>query len=261
MCSLFNFILFFSAKKKCTVCVPNVRFKRSYNLKLHMKTAHSQYVHKAVCPVRFCSFPLFSTITNMRVHFKRIHKKKSFPKDKSEIEWIWVLTSTLMNGRSRGQRGHDSEESDSEYFAKLRRKQRKVPVIVTTDDDSEDDNIPLRHLIPFQQLTEQPSDADINMSDEEASIDLGLLHPEVILQQLDDDAPMNIPTDANDPCEEFVVARAVDDPINVSADEILIRVFTEPLEQQMVVQQSDCSPWVWENFECSGGYLFQGNYS
>lgn len=112
--TFFKHVFFsFYSRKICTVCIPNVRFKRSYNLQLHMQTAHSKYVAKAVCPVRGCANPLFSTITNMRVHFGRIHngkrykhgnkqKKLPFPKDTSKIRWVWVLASRLINGRRRG---------------------------------------------------------------------------------------------------------------------------------------------------------------
>lgn len=89
----------------------------------HLATAHSDLVHKAVCPV---CYMMFSTIPNMRVHFKRVHRSKIGPngrkmkaiifdeKMEERVFWVWVSKDSLMNGRYYGQFETNSSSNSSD---------------------------------------------------------------------------------------------------------------------------------------------------
>lgn len=124
----------------CKIC--KINFKRSYSVTLHLKTQHKDFVQKAICPVckRFVS-----NMANLRVHLSRLHKnhkitKKAKKMTKNDVKWTWVRSSSLVNGRHRGdQRSErnsstESEENDApmEYLV--------ANGIIDDDDDDEEES-------------------------------------------------------------------------------------------------------------------------
>lgn len=79
-------------KPVCHYC--GEKFKRKFNLKNHMKTAHVELVQKLACPV--CS-QLVSNTSNLRVHIIRCHKGQKL-KEK-EVPVKFVKKSKLVHGR------------------------------------------------------------------------------------------------------------------------------------------------------------------
>lgn len=89
----------FSARKRlrCNRCNPPITFKRAYTFTMHKRTAHQRHVKKLVCPI--CK-SLTSNLSNLRVHYKRFHKKKNLNNRTIQtLEEVWVKKNQLINGR------------------------------------------------------------------------------------------------------------------------------------------------------------------
>lgn len=83
-------------KTKKNMCMKCKKFfRRESTLNEHDKTAHSPKIKKAVCPL--CE-QLYSSVTNLRVHVHKHHKKQDGNKIKvtskkvghKQIQWVMV---------------------------------------------------------------------------------------------------------------------------------------------------------------------------
>lgn len=76
------------------------KFTRKFNVTLHLRTQHAEYVEKAICPLknRKCN-PFYSTKENLQVHLLKHHRGKKIVKNKVDgkpIEWVVVPRSEFF---------------------------------------------------------------------------------------------------------------------------------------------------------------------
>lgn len=97
--------------RKCPVC--RQVFDRPYNVTLHLKTAHREYVQKIVCSI--CKKLI--SLANLRVHLKRESKrnkkKYTLKNDKIngiELRRVYVPAKSLKHGRFYAVYDDDSSE-------------------------------------------------------------------------------------------------------------------------------------------------------
>lgn len=80
------------ARFRCSTC--KKEFKRNYNLKSHEKSVHHQKVLKLKCPLwpkckkihRATGF--YANLSNLKVHFKKHHKKYKLERKDVRKKWI-----------------------------------------------------------------------------------------------------------------------------------------------------------------------------
>lgn len=129
---IFLFVILFSSQKSktCRRCKPPRVFARQFNLKLHMRTVHKNFVQKFICPI--CKLAI-SNVTNLRVHYKRKHKTSKLTDGKiKKLKQVRIDASKLMNGRFY--KSITSSESD-----------------VSIHSDSSEDDLPLSHVAQHMQ--------------------------------------------------------------------------------------------------------------
>lgn len=118
----------------CTLC--KIKFTREYNLNVHNRTKHSKKIKKIRCP----SWPtckgvhksdgLYSTVSNLTVHYKKHHPNKRLSTNK--LKWIYVNKNPV-----------ESEDKSDESEPERNNLQNENNAIFSDDDE---DDMPLSIL-------------------------------------------------------------------------------------------------------------------